>query len=173
MYYIYSNCRNNTWRFTLGKTGQHKLFVVGLNPSTATQEKSDVTVAKVKGVADRNGFDGFVMLNLYPVRATDYNELPNIENREASQENLAKIEQLISVETSQAIWAAWGKGILARSFFKSLCLELFTRLAPHGVVWKHFGPLTKSGHPRHPSRLNYSWHFSDFDVVRYKTILCT
>ena len=75
MYDIYSNDRNDTLRFTLGKSGSRKLLTVGLNPSTATQETSDTTVAKVEGVAKRTGFDGFVMLNLYPIRSTDFNAL--------------------------------------------------------------------------------------------------
>jgi hypothetical protein len=173
MYDIYSNARNDAWRFTLGKSGKRKLLTLGLNPSTATKEKSDVTVAKVKGVAERNGFDGFVMLNLYPVRSTDFSVLPLEAETDAFQENLSRIEQLVSVESSPVIWAAWGESILARTFFVQACLELFERLKPLRVSWRHFGPLTNSGHPRHPSRLTYSWQFSALDVERYANTLRT
>jgi len=117
MYDIYSNARKDTWRFTLGKSGSRKLLTVGLNPSTATKEKSDTTVAKVEGVAQRNGFDGFVMLNLYPVRSTDFNALPFDVDAEAFSENLSCIEALVAADPTSVVWAAWGENIHARSYF--------------------------------------------------------
>ncbi len=63
MYDIYSRSNDDRLRFTLGRHGSKMLYVVGLNPSTATQEKSDTTVAKVEEVARRTGYAGFVMLN--------------------------------------------------------------------------------------------------------------
>ncbi|MCU0971806.1 MAG: DUF1643 domain-containing protein [Gammaproteobacteria bacterium] len=50
--------------------------MVGLNPSTATRDKSDPTAAKVERVARAHGYDGFVLVNLCPVRATDSRTLP-------------------------------------------------------------------------------------------------
>jgi hypothetical protein len=173
MYDIYSNARNDSWRFTLGKSGRRKLLTIGLNPSTATKEKSDTTVAKVAGVAQRNGFDGFVMLNLYPVRSTDYNDLPLVAESDAFQENISRIEKIVSSESAPVIWAAWGESIMAREFFVQACLELSRRLMSLGASWRHFGPLTVSGHPRHPSRLNYSWQFSPLDIASYAHALCT
>lgn len=33
------------------------------------------------------------------------------------------------------------------------------------------GPLTKAGHPRHPSRLTYSWQLAQFDIAHYGHLL--
>lgn len=173
MYDIYSNARSDSWRFTLGKDGSRKLLTVGLNPSTATKEKSDTTVAKVEGVAKRNGFDGFVMLNLYPVRSTDFNALPFDVDAEAFSENLNRIESLVAAETTSVVWAAWGENIHARTYFVAAARELFSRLQKYGTAWQHFGTLTNSGHPRHPSRLNYGWSLSNFDTRRYVQTLGT
>ena len=63
MYDIYHPDHNNQWRYTLGTIGNHPLITVGLNPSTATQEKLDNTVTKVEKVARQCGFDSFIMLN--------------------------------------------------------------------------------------------------------------
>lgn len=168
MYNIYSTAHDNLWRFTLGKSGEHKLLVIGLNPSTATDEQSDVTIAKVDTVAKNNGYDGFVMLNLYPVRSTDYNALSKDLDATAFADNLTRIEQLISAEQqSVTIWAAWGNSIIARPYFQLAAIELIRRLQKYGVTWQHFGTLTASGHPRHPSRLNYSWSLSRFDAISY------
>lgn len=171
MYDIYSNSRRDAWRFTLGNSGKRKLFTVGLNPSTATKEKSDPTVARVQKVAKNNGFDGFVMLNLYPVRATDYRTLPSVVDETAFSENLARIESVISAEESPLVWAAWGESILHHTFFVDACIELIARLKTHNVRWQHFGEMTASGHPRHPSRLSYSWRFAPLEVERYARTL--
>lgn len=173
MYDIYSNARNDICRFTLGKSGSRKLLTVGLNPSTATKENSDTTVAKVEGVAKRNGFDGFVMLNLYPVRSTDFNALPFDVDAEAFSENLNRIETLVAADPTSVVWAAWGENIHARSYFVAAARELFARLQKYSTAWQHFGTLTKSGHPRHPSRLNYAWSFSELDTHRYVQTLGT
>lgn len=171
MYDIYSNARKDRLRFMLGRGGVRKLIAIGLNPSTATKERSDTTVAKVDCVAQRNGFDGFVMLNLYPIRATDFNALPQRLDRTALLENLTRIETLVASDSNPVIWAAWGASILARSYFITAIHDLSTRLAPYEPSWMHFGPLTASGHPRHPSRLQYAWSFSPFDIDRYVQVL--
>jgi len=171
MYDIYHNARSDKWRFSLGRSGSRSLLVIGLNPSTATQEKSDTTVAKVDRVAKRHGFDGFVMLNLYPVRATNFNELPINVDAEAYFNNLNCIEDTVTKYLPRVIWAAWGESILARSYFLTAAQELFDRLGKHDLVWQHFGPITASGHPRHPSRLSYAWSFSKLDTKAYVQLL--
>jgi hypothetical protein len=105
MYDIYSNANKDLWRFTLGKSGRRKLLAIGLNPSIATREKSDTTMAKVEGVARRNGFDGFTMLNLYPVRSTNFQKLPYRADTEAFAENLKRIEALVASEPEPVIGA--------------------------------------------------------------------
>lgn len=167
MYDIYSNAQDDQWRFSLGKSGKRNLIVIGLNPSTATKEKSDTTIAKVEVAANQAGFDGFVMLNLYPVRSTDFNALPKEVNTEAFVENLVKIEAVVAAESQPVIWAAWGENIMAREFFVAASKELFSRLEKYGVSWQRFGSLTQTGHPRHPSRLHYAWKFSPFDTIGY------
>ena len=167
MYDLYSCSPDDRSRFILGHSGAKKLLVVGLNPSTATQEKSDTTVAKVQEVARLTGFDGFVMLNLYPVRATDFKTLPLDGDLAAIEQNLAAIEAVVRGEEQPVIWAAWGQSILARGFFISAAKQLAVRLSPYSPMWQHHGPLTKNGHPRHPSRLNYASKFSPFKINAY------
>lgn len=158
-YDIYQSDEADAWRYALGMTGRRPLFVIGLNPSTATQEASDPTVARVQKVAEQTGFEGFVMLNLYPVRATDWRKLPLSAEAVAYEKNLDTIEQQVKAHAPATIWAAWGEPVLQREYFRTARDALFGRLAGYQPVWCHFGELTKSGHPRHPSRLHYSWQF--------------
>ena len=39
MYEIYHSEHDDQWRYTLGTIGKRPLITIGLNPSTATQEK--------------------------------------------------------------------------------------------------------------------------------------
>lgn len=171
MYDIYSPSADNRLRYHLGRSGSPMLHIFGLNPSTATQEKSDTTVAKVEEVARRHGYFGFVMLNLYPVRATDYNGLPDTPEPEAVESNLAAIAEILRGAQSPAIWAAWGQPILARSYFASSAKLIEARLRRLAPNWLHFGSLTAGGHPRHPSRLSYAWSFAPFNMQAYSAEL--
>ena len=163
MYDIYTSAKRDTWRFTLGKKGTKPLFIIGLNPSTATRDKSDTTVTKVERVAARNGYEGFVMLNLYPIRATDFRRLPSTVNRAAFDANLDQIDQVVRNTRKPTVWAAWGDDVTYHAYFLDARNELVRRLAEYGVRWIRFGNLTAAGHPRHPSRLNYAWSFKPFD----------
>lgn len=171
MYEIYSSARDDNWRFTLGKSGEHKLLVVGLNPSTATRKRPDPTVARVERVAHKHRFDGFVMLNLYPVRATNFRTLPSKVDQRAFVENLKAIDAVIAAERNPTVWAAWGESILHHDFFQQACKHLIVRLKKYRVSWLRFGAMTASGHPRHPSRISYSWSFFALDVDSYVATL--
>jgi hypothetical protein len=82
---------NSDIRFALLKRGERTLYVFGVNPSTATDTHSDRTMSKVIGFASRNDYDGFVMMNLYPLRSTDPFALPKKIDKELHQKNLEMI----------------------------------------------------------------------------------
>jgi hypothetical protein len=111
------------------------------------------------------------MLNLYPIRSTNFNALPFDVDSQAYSENLNQIESFVAAEPNPVIWAAWGENIDARDYFLTAALELFFRLEKYHPAWRHLGSLTKSGHPRHPSRLNYNWAFSELDAQSYRLSL--
>jgi len=167
MYDIYLNSPDNQCRFALGKEGPQKLFVIALNPSTADKENSDVTMAKVETVSFANGYSGFVMFNLYPLRSTAVGNLPEIPNNEQSNQNIRIIEDFVSQEESPPIWAAWGNPIRRRPYFITVLREIHNRISRLSPRWLHYGDLTANGNPRHPSRLSYSWKFQTFDIDRY------
>lgn len=75
MTWIYKKTTDNSSRFVLGEPGSNSLVCVGVNPSTATPEKLDNTLRTVKKLSAVHGFDGWIMLNLYPQRATNPNDM--------------------------------------------------------------------------------------------------
>ena len=69
--WLYEKNRNNTARYILGETGKKPLVCVGINPSTAAPNNLDRTLTNVKRFSELNGYDGWLMLNVYPQRSTD------------------------------------------------------------------------------------------------------
>ena len=171
MYDLYECNREDSSRYILGKKGKRTLFVVGLNPSTANKEKSDPTVAKTEKVALQNGFDGFVMTNLYPLRSTNPKELPADGKKNLIKKNVEAILEHASGGKESMFWAAWGGNIVTRSYLIDALIVLSEGIKKKNNRWMHFGDLTKKGHPRHPSRLAYKWNFLDFDIEAYLTNL--
>lgn len=167
MYDLYRSYENDTSRFILGKNGRKKIFIIGLNPSTANKEKSDTTVTKVEKVAQNNGYDGFVMANLYPIRSTDPKGLPKEENAILRKLNIENILELAKDENEPVFWAAWGGDILSRKYLMESLRQLNQEIEKINGKWVNYGDLTQYKHPRHPSRLSYSWNFSDFDINDY------
>lgn len=167
MFDIYSTNQSNSERYAIGAEGPNKLFVVGLNPSTATSKVSDTTITKVRNVAGNNHFQGFVMINLYPLRSTDPDQLPLQANQETIATNISQILRLAEKASNPVFWAAWGEDVVIRSYLKEALLELNQVVLEADGNWIHLGALTQSGHPRHPSRLAYSWQFSQFNMSKY------
>lgn len=167
MYDLYQCNEDDSSRFILGKSGNSKLFVIGLNPSTANKEKSDTTVAKVERVALSNGFNGFVMANLYPLRSTDPHGLPQENDQVLFTKNIEAIVALARNETAPVFWAAWGGDITSRTYLSASLQQLVLEVSSIGGSWVNFGTLRKNGHPRHPSRLSYDWVFNEFNSQTY------
>lgn len=143
-------------RFSLTKKGKKKLIVIGVNPSTATAETSDPTITKVMGFAERNGFDGFIMLNLYPQRCTDPNKLHSELKEDLHRQNLEEIKKAVYDIEKPVILLAFGDMIAKRPYLKKCLKDILYELSPFHPQWKKVGTLTKMGNPRHLSRIAYT-----------------
>jgi hypothetical protein len=164
---LYKISKDNSSRFLLGNVGEKNLFVVGLNPSTASEDKPDLTLSKVIGFATKNNYDGFVMLNLYPKRATDPTELPKVESQNEMIQNFSEIKNLLEEFEGFDILASWGENITRRDYLTKSLIEINQIVENSKGMWKKIGELTKSGHPRHPSRIAYSEKINEFNMTEY------
>lgn len=154
-------------RYWLGKNGARKIYVIGLNPSTADCEKLDQTMRRIfRFMADWNR-NGFVMLNLYPQRATTPSNLPRVPDQNLARRNMDSICEQIGSTTKPEIWAAWGDSITSRNFLWQCLDQIVTELKRKDCIWKHCGEPTVKGHPRHPSRLKVSCSLREFDIHTY------
>jgi hypothetical protein len=91
MNWIYEHNDDNTARFILGTVGNKPLVCFGINPSTATPDCLDNTLEFVERIALNNDFDSWIMLNVYPHRATDSDDLHDEINEEFHKLNTMHI----------------------------------------------------------------------------------
>jgi len=147
-----------TWRYELRRSwsdlmpAKGLLCLIGLNPSVADHERDDHTIRVEMGFTKKFGMAGFIKVNLFGLVSTDPMGL-KIAPDPVGPENDKYI--LNAVQLSDLVVAAWGAdGIL------------FNRA---GVVRRMLGPVklmclgtTKSGAPRHPSRLSYDTPLVEF-----------
>ena len=164
---IYETDSENTARFILGNKLEKPLFVVGLNPSTANEKVPDPTIRKVMGFAERKGFDSFVMINLYPQRATNPNDLHQDIDNNLLSENLKYISNLLENEQEFVMLASWSEKVKLRKYFGECIKSIHSITKKPNVSWVKLGELTKRGHPRHPLYSRYDLEFTDFDFDNY------
>lgn len=156
----------NDVRYVLGRYEKNPMIVVGINPSTATDEKNDNTVTIIENIATKRGYDGFIMFNIYPVRATRIDDnFPEKPDENIVSKNVQYFSERIN--KSDKILAVWGTHILERDFFVEL-LEIFNNAVKEaGAEWICLEK-TKYGHPHHPTRLSYDkMTFESFDMDSY------
>jgi len=162
---VYYNSPDNKYRYALGTKGEKTLYCFGVNPSTATPEKYDPTVTRVSRTANKMGFDSFVMLNIYPLRATNPDDLPKIPDLEEADINVEII--LNEIKNGSTVWAAWGDLINKREWLIDCRDSILFQIKKHreNIHWVKMGELTKNGNPRHPLYLKYQ-PFSDYGGVK-------
>lgn len=164
---LYKNSKDNSLRFVLGSKGLNPLIVIGLNPSTADENKPDMTISKIIGFAIRNNFDGFIMLNLYPQRATSPDNLDIKMNFDIHRENIATIFNCLKDLNEISILAAWGEPINRRDYLIKSLIDICDSVSHLNINWLQIGAMTKTGHPRHPSRATYDLGLMQLDIKQY------
>ena len=156
------------YRYILGTRGKNPLICIGINPSTAEPENLDNTLKSVQRIAAYNGFDSFIMFNVYAQRATRPEDMENEENRLLHRENMAAFEYILqSCEGTPAVWAAWGSIVEKRGYLKSCVSEMIEIGSRCGAIWYTAGARTKAGHPHHPLYLKKESGLDLFDVQNY------
>ena len=97
-----------THRYVLASRCTKPLVVIGVNPSTANEKHPDPTVRKVMGFAELNSYDGFVMLNLYAQRSTNFKSVHNKRDEILHQNNLDAIKEFFKTYNDLDVLVAWG-----------------------------------------------------------------
>ncbi len=112
----FSSCMQWRWWLTRELGGARTLVSIGLNPSTATEEFDDPTIAKEQGFASRWSHGRYIKVNAYGWRATKPKDMFAARDRGidiVGTDNDAAIREAIAiaVKTRGIVLAAWGGNI--------------------------------------------------------------
>ena len=157
------------YRYILGTRGERPLICIGINPSTAAPDNLDNTLKSVELVALHNGYDSFIMFNVYAQRATDPDDMELTYNPELHRENMRAFDYALSLDRAgaPAVWAAWGTIIEKRDYLPDCVRDMIHIGAARHAVWYSAGKRSKKGHPHHPLYLRKDSPLEPFDVEAY------
>ncbi|MDO5445078.1 MAG: DUF1643 domain-containing protein [Eubacteriales bacterium] len=158
------------YRYILGTRGMDPLICIGINPSTAEPENLDNTLKSVSRIAAGNGFDSWIMFNVYAQRATRPDDMDKTLNPELHSENMKAFRYILSnvgEGVSPCIWAAWG-AIIEKRFYLSGCVREMIQIGrEYNARWVSAGKISVKGHPHHPLYLPKDEKIADFDISGY------
>ena len=158
------------YRYILGTRGTHPLICIGINPSTAVPDALDNTLKSVERVAHFNGYDSFLMFNVYAQRATNPDDMELTYNPDLHRENMEAFDYVLSLDQNgaPAVWAAWGTIIEKRDYLPNCVRDMICIGKARNAVWYTAGARSKKrGHPHHPLYLRKDSLLEPFDVERY------
>ena len=156
------------YRYILGTRGQRPVICVGINPSTAAPDHLDPTLKSAQRIAHANGYDSFLMFNVYAQRATRPDDMERELNAWMHAENMKAFRYLLTLGGERpAVWAAWGAIIEKRGYLADCVREMLEIGREVGAVWYYAGPISVKGHPHHPLYLKSDTPLEPFDTEAY------
>ena len=165
--WLYAPPFYSEYRYILGTRGKKPLICIGINPSTAEPDNLDNTLKSVERIALGNGFDSFIMFNVYAQRATNPDTMERVCNGQLHRENLEAFRYVLSISEKPAVWAAWGANIEKRDYLSTCVRDMLRIGEEYGASWYCAGAITKKGHPHHPLYLRKDEKIKPFDVSTY------
>lgn len=165
--WIYAPNFYSEYRYILGTRGKKPLICIGINPSTAQPDDLDNTLKSVERIALGNGFDSFIMFNVYAQRATDPDAMEKTCNPALHRENLEAFRYVLSISEAPAVWAAWGTIIEKRSYLPDCVRDMVAAGQEYGAGWYCAGKISKKGHPHHPLYLRKDEKLRPFAIDAY------
>ena len=165
--WLYAPNFYSEYRYILGTRGKKPLICIGINPSTAEPDNLDNTLKSVERIALGNGYDSFLMFNVYAQRATDPDAMEKTCNLRLHKENLEAFRYVLSLSEEPAVWAAWGAIVEKRSYLTDCLRDFVAAGQEQGTRWFCAGAITKKGHPHHPLYLRKDEKLKPFDMALY------
>ena len=168
--WIYVPDHYSEYRYILGTRGKHPLVCIGINPSTAVPDRLDNTLKSAQRIARFNGYDSFIMFNVYAQRATIPDDMEKTLNPMLHRENMkafAWILDQVTVHGTPDLWAAWGAVIEKRDYLAGCVRDMAEIGNRYGAKWWTAGARSKAGHPHHPLYLKSDTLLDPFPDLNY------
>lgn len=171
--WIYVPNHYSEYRYILGTKGKNPLICIGINPSTAAPNDLDNTLKSVERIALHNGYDSFIMFNVYAQRATKPDDMDAELNTLLHKENMKAFEYILSLYDGYkpSVWAAWGTIVEMRPYLKDCLREMVDISMKYDSRWFSSGAISKKGHPHHPLYLKKDSGLDKFDMEGYLELL--
>ena len=133
-------CIERTYRYVLGAFREyppdpHKVLIcIGLNPNTGIPGQLEKTVQAINDFAfNVKDYDGWIMLNLSPIRCGNSNDLPTAENlkelpeidKRVQKRNIKIIKSILDTYPYAVIIAAWGDYVDKAKYLKDTAKEIY------------------------------------------------
>ena len=122
------------------------------------------------GTRGENGYDSFLMFNVYAQRATRPEDMDQVCNAALHRENMAAFRYVleqVGAGYAPAVWAAWGTIIEKRPYLRDCVRDMVAIGEAYGAQWLCAGKCSKKGHPHHPLYLRKEEKVRPFAVVPY------
>jgi hypothetical protein len=155
---ILSSCNlYRYWLWRIWDRAKPLLVWVMLNPSTADANVNDPTILACIDFAKRNGYGGFIVVNLFGWRATNPAELQKVidpvgpENDSFIFEALSKADRIV---------CAWGAHRFARSRAREV-LDVMTLAGLEVMALQ----INQDGSPKHPLYVRRDTNFVHLDTA--------
>ncbi len=166
--WLYVPDHYSEYRYILGTKGEMPLICIGINPSTAAPDDLDNTLKSVERIALNNGYDSFIMFNVYAQRATDPDDMERECNARLHEENMKAFEYVLRLSKEPpAVWAAWGNIIEKRRYLPECVRSMIEIAGKYEARWYSAGRISKKGHPHHPLYLKKDTPLDAFDIKGY------
>ena len=165
--WLYVPNHYSEYRYILGTRGRKPLICMGINPSTAAPDALDPTLQSAQRIALSNGYDSFLMFNVYAQRATRPDDMERSCNPVLHAENRRAFRYLLSLSPAPALWASWGNIIEKRGYLMDCMRDFAADASAAAVRRSKAGPVLKSGHSHRPLYLQGETTLLAFDIDRY------
>jgi len=150
-------------RYILGELGTKNIICIGINPSIASPEKLDPTSRIIKKKSLELGYNGWLIINIYPQRATKPSDLKREMDEDDHKRNIHYIKNITCV--GDTVWAAWGSTINKRKYLRECMIDVCSLILDK--QWISIGPLSIDGHPHHPLFVTEKTTPEEFDIKSY------
>ncbi len=135
-------------RYVLGNLSSKNLYVILLNPSTASDTKHDPTSSFIKKIAFENGYNGWIILNLTPLRSAKPHLLPHAIDNDLFERNLQIYNKYIPEKSD--VWLGYGDKSESRSYLQQSRKAILATLLNKKCTLYYCYGLSKMGNPYHP-----------------------
>ena len=167
MTWIYETNEDNSARYALGQIfnpSGKTLLCFGINPSTACPECLDSTIRKVINISKYNGYENWIMLNVYPQRSTNPDNMHTECNEDLMNANLYYISSITQAYSNCDVLLAYGNLIYKREYLKACLDKIISLLRDEQHKKVKIIKLTKANNPIHPLYQSNSSALIDYTV---------